>query len=203
MKRIEILILVLALLAAAVFTLDLLADADSSVAILYIFVIFVSFRSPAPRHPLLAAFGCSALAIGGVIVDSQLGNENYPLREQLINLGMSLLCVWGVAVFGYQLIGHKRQTQLTQADLQRRIQQSRPSWLRQVSNCNRKRRNERKLNASWGILRPTICRSSKILPSTSFERIARGVSYSRASRFVSDWAGAGDGCGPDRSRFLS
>ncbi len=124
MKRIKFLLPVLAMLSAFVFALDCLAPAGTSVAILYIFVVLAAFQSSLPRYPLLVALGCTALAVGGLFAHSQLGKGDFQVGHQLINLCLGLIPVWGVGLFGYRMIDHKRSTEKKHAALQQQIRQS-------------------------------------------------------------------------------
>jgi hypothetical protein len=87
-----------ALMASAVFVVDVLTPREVTEPCLYAVVVFVSLRSPSARLSLAVAAGSSALTAAGFFLSS--GGPG--LAVSLANRGIALLGIWMTYALGEQ-----------------------------------------------------------------------------------------------------
>lgn len=109
----------LALLAAALFVLDLLTPVELTVGLLYGGVVFLAFWAPWRRYPLLLGWMCSGLLLAGYFWSTP---EPAP-DSALLNRLMAVALIWTIYALGLRQRRAVDAERQTHDELERKVQE--------------------------------------------------------------------------------
>ncbi len=121
-KRTEFrLLLISAVLAVGVFTLDLWLPLGVADGVLYLGVVLVSCTSSQRRFPVVVAGACSVLMIAGAVFSPTL--PNVPLWIGIINRLLSLMVIWVPALVIMERRRGEERLRAAYGELETRVQE--------------------------------------------------------------------------------
>src|SRR6188474_1078193 len=100
-KQPLLLIVGMVMLAAAVFALDLGADAGTAVGVLYLLIVILALKLPKRRYAILAATYCTILVVFAAFAKGYLGWRQATPEPLMLNGMLVLFALWTTAVFAY------------------------------------------------------------------------------------------------------
>jgi two-component system sensor histidine kinase/response regulator len=139
-------------LAAAVFALDLGADAGTAVGVLYLLIVILALKLPKRRYAILAASYCTFLVVCAGMTKGFLGWRGAQPEPLLLNGTLVLFALWTTALFAYGRQAVERQLMRAKQELENSMAQRSAELLRATqtleSEIDERKRAERELSHS-------------------------------------------------------
>jgi hypothetical protein len=117
------LVLVIVVLSALIFWLDLLAPANSACGVLYVSVVLLSLRFANRKSILIAAAFCSFLILTAALTATVYKPWQRDPAQLITNGLLQLFAVWVAAVFGYHLKGLEQSLLRAKDILEKRVEE--------------------------------------------------------------------------------